>query len=243
VTAYRVRRIAKIPRDAFGFVVSADVVAWAGCVRLLAVAGVRADRRRFFHLTPDSKERIMRIARCSAALLVPCALLLAGCSGSSAGWTAFSVGKNLSKKDSYLRIFLDGQEAQQNKLKKGLSGYSPWTVREAVSTSPKFKYEIIDPKKFGDIFNVSMQVHQKFQADFSDQADYIITSAALNDRSAQMKPGMEYDLANMGPGFKILNKERQEVSTVKFVPGVEYLLVFTVQADKSETVQVLFETK
>ncbi len=167
--------------------------------------------------------------------------LAGGCSTGDAG-TGVRIGGNLFRKDTNLRIFLDGKQAQQNKLAKGLKGYSPFTIKDDVTGSPKFKYEIIDVKKFGYIQSVMMAVHQKFEADFSDLADYKILSAKQGD-DVQMKPGVEYDLGNLGPDFKILNKKNQEVAKVEFVPGKEYLLVFTVAADKSETIQVYFKTK
>ena len=176
----------------------------------------------------------------SALLLVGMALV-AGCSTGDAG-TGIRIGGNLARKDTNLRIFLDGKQAQQNKLKKGLQGYSPFTIKEDVTGSPKFKYEIIDVKKFGFIKSVTMAVHQKFEADFSNLADYTIFAAKKGD-DVQMKPDVEYDLGNLGPGFKILDKKDNEVPKVEFVPGKEYLLVFTVAADKSETIQVYFKTK
>ncbi len=168
--------------------------------------------------------------------------LVAGCSAGGGASTGFNIGKNLLRKDSNLRIFLDGEQAKQSTLKKGLKGYAPFVIKKEASTSPVFRYEIIDPKKFGFIKSVSMQVHQKFEADFSDIPDYVIVSRQQDDQ-LQMKPGIDYDLGNLGGGFKILDKKDHEVDKVQFVPGVEYLLVFTVQADKSETVQVYFRTR
>ena len=165
---------------------------------------------------------------------------LAGCSASGAGSTGFGIGKNLFRKDTNLKLFLDGQEATQSKLKKGLTGYAAFKINEPVSCSPKFKYEIIDPKKFGFIKHVNMQVHQKFEADFSDIPDYVITPI---DREHNMKPDVEYDLGALGPDFKILDRKDNTVDKVEFRPGVEYLLVFTVSADKSESVQIFFTTK
>ena len=169
-------------------------------------------------------------------------MVFAGCSASSAGWTAFSVGKNLSKKDTNLRVFLDGQEAKQNKLRKGLMGYSPFEIKTQVSGSPKFKYELIDAGEHGFIKHVMMQVHQKYEADFSDLADYVIHPRDMNNPDNNMKPGVTYDLGALGPQFRIMDKKDQEVSAVQFQSGKEYLLVFTISADKSESVQIYFET-
>lgn len=168
---------------------------------------------------------------------------LSGCSATSAGSTGFSIGKNLFRKDTNLRIYLDGKQAKQNKLRKGLSGYAPFEIKEDVTGSPTFRYEIIDPKKFGYIKHVSMQVHRKFEADFSDIPDYIIHKRDMQDSEANMKPGVDYDLGNLGPEFRILDRHDDVVQQVQFRPGSEYLLVFTITADKSESCQVYFKTK
>ena len=112
-------------------------------------------------------------------------MFLVGCSASSGGSTGLRIGLNLSRKDSNLKLFLDGQEAVQSKLKKGLTGYSPFKIKEPVGTSPVFKYEIIDPKKFGYIKNVSMQVHQKFEPTSPIFPTYIIHPV---DKEHNMKP-------------------------------------------------------
>lgn len=178
----------------------------------------------------------------SAALILGLASI-AGCSASSGGHTGFQIGKNLFRKDTNLRAYLDGEQAKQSKFKKGLMGYSPFTIKEEVSGSPTFRYEIIEPKKFGYIKDVMMAVHQKFEADFSDLADYKIFPRDMTEDDSNMRPGVDYDLGNLGLGFKILDKKDKEVDKVEFVPGVEYLLVFTISADKSETTQIYFKTK
>lgn len=178
----------------------------------------------------------------AAMTLLTAWTVVSGCSATSAGSTGFSIGKNLMRKDTNLRLFLDGHQAKQSTLKKGLTGYSPFKISEEVSTSPVFRYEIIDPKKFGYIQAVHLQVHQKFEADFSDLPDYIVTAAKQGDE-AQLKPNTNYDLGALGPDFKILDKKKNPVDKIQFRPGVEYLLVFTVSADKSESTQIYFKTK
>jgi hypothetical protein len=178
----------------------------------------------------------------AAVALLAGLTVVGGCSATGAGSTGFNIGKNLMRKDTNLRVFLDGEQAKQSTLKKGLKGYAPFVIKKEAGTSPVFRYEIIDPKKLGFIKSVSMQVHQKFEADFSDIADYVIFSRS-QDSEKQMKPGIDYDLGNLGPDFKILDKKDKEVAKVQFVPGVEYLLVLTLSADKSETVQIFFKTK
>ncbi len=177
--------------------------------------------------------------------LVVCIIVVAAMgltSGCGAG-SALSVARNLGRDDSDLKVFLDGLEGKQNKLKKGATGYAKFEIKEPVSTSPRFRYELEEPAKHGFIKQVSMQVHQKFEADFSNLADYVIFSADINNPQAQMKPGVEYDLGNLGPGFRILDKTNKEVSRVEFRPGVEYMLVLTIVADKSESTQIYFKTR
>jgi hypothetical protein len=169
--------------------------------------------------------------------------LVAGCSGASGGGEGLSVMKNMMRKDTNLRIYLDGHQGKQSALKKGVTGYSAFTVKEDVTTSPQFKYEIIDAKKFGFIKHVSMQVHPKFEADFSDIPDYVIHPKDMNNPDANMKPGVEYDLGNLGKDFVIMDRHDKEVAKVDFKAGVDYMLVFTVAGDKSETTQIFFKTK
>jgi hypothetical protein len=169
--------------------------------------------------------------------------MLAGCSGASAGFTAFNVGKNLLRKDSCLKLTLDGQQAKQNKLKKASAGYSRFDVKERVSTAPKLQFEITEPDKFGRITMVSLQIHKKFEADYSDHAEFAVTATDLNNPQAQMKPNTTYNLVAPGPNFKVTNFKGQEVPGVQLIPGMKYMLVLTVKADKSETAQIFFETK
>ncbi len=175
----------------------------------------------------------------AAGLLIPAA----GCSVTGAAMQAVNIGKNVSKKDSYLRIFVDGHEATQNQLKKAYMGHASFKVRETVGTRPTFKFDFIEGKNFGRITSTSMQIHKEFDADYSHQAEWVITPANSSDTERLMKPGVEYNLASPGPDWKVYNFEKQEVSGIELQPGLEYLLVFTVAGDRSETVQVLFSTK
>ena len=182
--------------------------------------------------------RLMKItALCSGLALI------AGCSASSAGSTGFSVGKNLLRKDSHLKIMLDNQPGKQSTLKKAATGYSRFTIKEPVGTAPKLQFEIEDPDKFGRITMVSLQIHQEFEADYSDQAEFIVHARDVNNPQAQMKPGVVYDLGQPGPDFRVMNFKGEEVAGVALTPGLKYMLVLTVKADKSETANIYFETK
>jgi hypothetical protein len=157
--------------------------------------------------------------------------------------TGGRMGLNLMRKDSHLKIWLDGQKGKQSTLKKAATGYSRFKIKEPVSTAPKLKFEIEDPDKFGRITMVSFQIHQKFEADYSDHAEFTCVARDTNDPQAQMRPGVEYDLGKPGEQFKLINFKTEEVEGVALTPGLEYMLVLTVKADKSETAQIYFETK
>ena len=175
--------------------------------------------------------------------IVLCGLLVwgTGCSATSALSTGGSMGLNLAKTDTHLRIWLDGQQAKQNTAKKAVTGYSDWKVKEQVGTSPKLKFEITKPEKLGRITMVSLSVFQQFKADYSHQAEFSVFSKD-NASEAQMKPDVEYDLGKPGDGFKVIDLEGKTVDGVKLDPGKKYKLVLTVKADKSETAQVEFKT-
>ena len=184
-------------------------------------------------------KRLVAMATCLVGGLV----VASGCSGSSAGMTGGRMGLNLMRKDSHLKIWLDGQQGKQSKLKKAATGYSRFTIKEPVSCAPKLKFEIEDPDKFGRITMVSVSIHQKFEADYSDQSEYTVVARDTNNPQAQMKPGIEYDLGAPGEAFKVFDLTSKEVSGVGLTPGLKYMLVLTVKADKSETAQIYFETK
>jgi hypothetical protein len=167
-------------------------------------------------------------------------LMLAGLIGCGAAMTGGRMGMNLARKDSHLKIWLDGVQAEQNKLKKAATGYSAWKIK-ATTTAPTLKFEIEDPAEFGRISMVAVSIYQKFQADYSHQAEYTIVARDTNDPQAQMRPGVEYNLASPGGGFKVLDLNGREVNGVNLTPGMEYMLTLTVRADHSETAQVYFK--
>lgn len=165
-----------------------------------------------------------------------------GCSATSGAWEGAKVAMNLSKDSSHLDVTLDGQKAEQNVAKKAYSGYSDWKVKDPVGTAPRLRFEITKPEKLGRITSVTVALYQEFHADYSHQAEFTII-ARNNDASSQMQPGTDYDLANPGAGFKVLDLDGKEVSGVELKPGMKYKLVLTVRADKSETAQVEFKTR
>lgn len=161
-----------------------------------------------------------------------------GCSGMGSAMTAGRMGLNLKKKDSHLKIYVDGNVAEQNKLKKAATGYSEWKIKNQVSTSPTLRFEIEEPEKFGRITMVIVGIHQQFESDYSHQAEFTIAPES-NDPMAQMKPGVDYNLGSPA-GYRVTNVSGQTVPGVTLKSGMKYKLSLTVKADHSETAQVEF---
>lgn len=166
-----------------------------------------------------------------------------GCSGTSAALTGGKMGWNMMKEDSFLRVNLDGQAAEQNKLKKAATGHSEWKIKEPVSTAPTLSFEITKPDKIGRITWVSVSIYQAFEADYSHQAEFTILSQDTNNPQAQMRPNTPYNLGSPGAGLKVLNLTNQTVNGVSLTPGMKYKMLLTVKADKSETAVIHFKTK
>jgi len=162
-----------------------------------------------------------------------------GCLG--AATTGFKVTRNLMKGGSNLRITLDGQEAKQNTLKKAIAGHSSWKIKEPVSTSPKLAFHFKKPEKVGRITYTVVNIFQKFEADYSDQAEFTIVPVD-NSAESLLRPGTEYDLGSLPPYLKITDVRGNTVETVKLIPGVKYMLQLSIKADDSETASVYFET-
>lgn len=178
-----------------------------------------------------------RLAMVVAAAVV--APWLAGC----LAVTGAKVAMNLAKDDGNLVVYLDGQEGKTNLLKKGATGSAKLEIKAPVSTSPTFRFALEKADKPGFIKMTSLSIYQKFEADYSNLAEYTIVARDTNDPAAQMKPGVDYSLGGPGAGFKVIDKTTNEVSGVSLKPGMKYMLTFTLVADRSETVQIYFETK
>lgn len=173
-----------------------------------------------------------------SAALVGFWFTLSGCSSGD----ALRVGLNLSKDDSHIKVWLDGHEAKQNKVKKGWGGYAKFKINEQVSPSPTLRFELDKPEKFGRIMTVSLQIHQAFESDYSHQAEFVVFPAAgKEDRENQLKDKTDYNLGALGPHYKVLDVYGKEIPGVKMEPGKKYLMVLTVNADKSESTQIFFE--
>lgn len=177
-----------------------------------------------------------------AALIGSMLMASSGCSATGAAWQAARVGKNLSKEDSYLSLSLDGFEAKQNKLKKGFAGYAKFKIKGSVSTAPTFKFSFEDPTKFGRITGTNMQIHQAFEADYSHKAEFVITPRGSGAESL-MQPDRAYNLSSIGSEMTVLDFDGNNVGGVTLKPGMDYMLVFTVSGDRSETIQAHFSTK
>lgn len=167
---------------------------------------------------------------------------MTGCSGSSAGFTALQMGKNLSEKDSYLITYIDGQLAKQNKIEKAAKGYAQFKVKEPVSTSPTFKFEFDEDAEFGRVRTTIINVYKEYKSDYSGSAEFTIAPAS-NDPSTLFKPNTVYNLGAPGSNFRVFDFYNKEVSGITLQPGTEYMFLFTVGGDKSETIQIFFDTK
>ncbi|HPF37891.1 MAG TPA: hypothetical protein P5081_06970 [Phycisphaerae bacterium] len=173
------------------------------------------------------------------------ALLSIGLAGAGLGCSAgsaFSVGKNLMRKDSRLQVWIDGMPAEQNKLKKGAMGYAKFKVKGTCGVSPSFKFELDDPTKFGRITSTNIQIHQAFEADYSHQPEFTIYPAS-QDSNLLMKPGTVYNLGALPSNMKCMNFEKQPCAGVTLKPGMDYMMVFTVAGDRSDSIQVILSTK
>lgn len=167
-----------------------------------------------------------------------------GCSGTSAAITGGKMLWNVSRDATNLNLYLDGQQGKQNKLKKAWKGPegTRFVIKEPVSVSPAFKYEIKDPAKFGRINTVQFQIHQEFEGDFSHLAEFVVASKD-NKEESQLQPDTEYKLGELHEKFLILDHRGNKVDKVALDHGKQYRIVLTVVADKSETLLVEFETK
>ena len=164
-----------------------------------------------------------------------------GCSGTGAALEAFRIGKNLSE-SSNLAVFLDGKEAKQNKFKQGYFGYADHQIKETISTSPSFKFTYKDPTKFGRITGTNLQIHQAFEADYSHQAEFVVFPQG-NNKDNLMRDNQSYNLGSLPGSLGCLDFDRNNVSGIQLKPGMDYMMVFSVGGDRSETVRVLFTTK
>ena len=78
----------------------------------------------------------MNTMRWTAIGVASLAVLAGGCSATGAAMEGFRIGKNSQEKSSNLKVYLDGNEATQNKFKKAYFGHASFKVYEPVSTSP-----------------------------------------------------------------------------------------------------------
>lgn len=169
------------------------------------------------------------------------AAAISGCSVTGAASTGFRMFQNSERVDSHLKIMLDGKLATQDALKKTVSGHSQFTISEPVGTSPTLRFEIIEPEKFGRITMVTASIFQKFEADYSHQAEFTVYNKS-NDPMSQMKPNTDYNLGSPS-GQSVNDLYNKEVSGVQLKPGMKYMLTLTVKADKSESAQIYFTTR
>ncbi|QOJ15356.1 MAG: hypothetical protein HRU75_12250 [Planctomycetia bacterium] len=180
----------------------------------------------------------LRAMTISGALLAAFALAT-GCSVTGAASTGFGVWKNTQANQLDTTIWIDGNQASRDELKQAATGYSRWTCSGDITASPTLKFEFKKPDAIGRIRSIVINIFQKHEARYSDQPDFIIVSRS-QDPESQMKPGVVYDLAHLGPDFKVLNWKGEEIPAVQLQPGWQYMMNFVVAADDSETAQIFF---
>lgn len=168
--------------------------------------------------------------------------LVSGCSAIGAATEGLRIGKNLNARKKEMRIWVDGHQAESSVLKKAYFGHASFKVKETVSTRPTFRFAFKDPSKFGRITGTNLQIHQEYEGDYSHQAEFAVFPREMSSEYL-MRPDVDYNLGSVGSNLKCLNFEKQEVSGVELKPGLEYMLVFTVSGDRSDSVQVLLSTK
>jgi len=166
------------------------------------------------------------------------AAVLAGCSTGGEGKPGLLAGKNVTRTDQNVRVYLDGREATQTRLDKGIPGYEAYEIKAPISTSPVFRYELVDMAAFGTVKRTTMQLHRAEDDEFSELPTYVI----VPKEGDCFAPDTSYDLGALGDDFTILNAQDQQVDEIKLAPDHDYLLIFTVQADGSERLQVAFRT-
>ena len=116
-------------------------------------------------------------------------------------------------------------------------------VTEALGAAPKRQFEIIEPDKFVRITMVSLQIHQK-------SAGRLLGPCRIRGDRQEFErlrgpDEAEHDLRprRARPELQSDDYKGEEVPGVQLNPGMKYMLVLTVKADKSETAQIYFETK
>jgi hypothetical protein len=176
------------------------------------------------------------------SLVVGLVAVASGCSYTGAAFSGVRIGKNLKSKDSHLRIWLDGQEAKQSKLKKAYFGHASFKLKESVSETPTFRFGFIDEDELGRVTGSHMQIYQEFDDDYSHQAEFTVSPRG-SGRDAMMQPEADYAFAGLGGEFQVLDFDRNEVGGITLKPDTKYMLVFSVTGDRSETIQVRFDTK
>ena len=201
---------------------------------------VRVNRR--FAIFPIGKELGMLQKFVAFSLVVGAVGLLSGCSVGGAASTGLNVFRNTKSNKLDVNIYVDGQLAKRNEMKQAVTGASKYKLAAATSVSPTFKYEARTEGVLGRISGTNIQIHKMLKDKPSDQAEFIIFSTTQTPES-QLQPGTQYNLASLPGNFRTQNWRGETVSGVTLEPATDYMLVFTVRADDSETAQIYFTTK
>lgn len=174
--------------------------------------------------------------------LVVMAVAVLGCSNTSMMFSGGKMAAKMLKKDSALRVFVDGQQAKQNKLKKMIGGHPAFKVGKPVPISPAFSYEVGDAEAWGVIQFTYVSIFEKINDDVVSRPLYVITPI---DESAQtvMRPATVYELGRLEKTLKIVDASGKVVHGIVLKSRTKYQMVVTVTGKKSETQAVEFVTE
>jgi hypothetical protein len=165
-----------------------------------------------------------------------------GCSNSSMMFSGGKMAAKMLKKDSALRVFVDGQQAKQNKLKKMIGGHPAFKVSKPVNVSPAFSYEVGDAEAWGVIHFTYVSIFEKVKDDVVSRPAFVITPVDESSRTV-MRPATMYELAKLDPSLKVVDGSGKVLSGVTLKPKTKYQMVVTVTGKKSETQAVEFVTE
>ena len=167
--------------------------------------------------------------------------LSVGCSAWGAASTGMNVFSNTRSNKLEVIVQLDGQQAKRNEAKQAATGYSKYKIATPVSTSPTFRYAARKDDSLGRISSTNISIYKKVGSKYSDQAEFVIFPRS-NSADAAMQPDTDYNLASLPAGYGCQNWKGETVGGVTLEPGMDYMLVFSVRADDSETAQIYFTT-
>jgi len=142
-----------------------------------------------------------------------------------------------------LRFKLDDSEAVHLAQSEADPQVSHWQVVEPVSPTPRFSFEVASPQALGEIKTITLKFYPKWKGKYLSKAAPVVVSAAPEKPDLQMKSGGEYNLAALGPNFKVLDARDMETPLFALRPGFAYKLEVVFEAERPHTVEILIHTQ